>query len=130
MRAVPDCTRFLQRRPRTREVPLGRAAEGQERGVGVTAKPDGQSRPRRPGTVRAPATPSCRGCSHLPGTFAPLRFQNCFLPPSLAMAASPHPPRGPGPLSQASLPAIPFHRSTTERGHLGTGKQPRALFAS
>jgi len=61
--------------------------------------------PRRPASSRGPR-PS-RGPSHLPGTFAPLRFQNCFLPPSLAMAAvtsSPSPRSRPRPTPSGFTP--------------------------
>lgn len=70
-------------------------------GSGSRSAPSGAGSQRSPAGRAAlparhrpgPAAPTFRGRSHLPGTFAPLRFQNCFLPPSLAMAASPHPRR-------------------------------------
>lgn len=94
----------------------------------------------RQASARQPA-PTFPPPPHLPGTFAPLRFQNCFLPPSLAMVAvtsSPAVRRGaarcgsahdPDPLPQALLSPIPFHTNGTERSHFGTRKQPLFSFA-
>lgn len=121
--------RRAPRRRQTRAEPLP-AERHQQPDAHPTALRPGR---RRDGPTERPPPPGL-GSSHLPGTFAPLRFQNCFLAPSLAMTAvtsSPYPRHGPRPQPAPSgfTPPIPFPRNRTERRHLGTRKQRRSLFA-
>lgn len=89
----------------TLDQPLAAAGLGTRSLRPCTTSREPRPIPCTPGTggagPRPPQEDRLWAPAHLPGTFAPLRFQNCFLPPSLAMAAvtsSPLPaPRGPGP---------------------------------